>query len=84
MRVISGSARGLKLKAPKGMHTRPTTDKIKETIFNILAPEIYDCRFLDIFSGSGAIAIEALSRGAEEAVLIENDREALGVIRDNL
>ena len=54
MRVISGSARGLKLKAPKGMHTRPTTDKIKETIFNILAPEIYDCRFLDIFSGSGA------------------------------
>ena len=84
MRVISGSARGLKLKAPKGMHTRPTTDKIKETIFNILAPEIYDCRFLDIFSGSGATAIEALSRGAEEAVLIENDREALGVIRDNL
>ena len=84
MRVIAGKARRLPLKTIEGLDTRPTTDRIKETLFNILQNDLYDIRFLDIFSGSGAIAIEALSRGAEEAVLIENDREALGVIRDNL
>ena len=64
MRVISGKSRGCKLKSPEGLSTRPTTDRIKESLFNILAPDLYDCRFLDIFSGSGSIAIEALSRGA--------------------
>lgn len=63
MRVISGSARGLKLKAPEGMNTRPTLDRIKESLFNIIAADMYDCRFLDLFSGSGAMGIECLSRG---------------------
>ncbi len=84
MRVISGSARGHKLKAPKGLTTRPTTDRIKESLFNILAPDIYGCRFLDLFSGSGAIGIEALSRGAERAVFVDSDRNSLSVIKDNI
>ncbi|MGN1318147.1 MAG: 16S rRNA (guanine(966)-N(2))-methyltransferase RsmD [Lachnospirales bacterium] len=84
MRVISGSARGLKLKAPEGLTTRPTTDRIKESLFNIIAADIYDCRFLDLFSGSGAIAIEALSRGAKGAVLVDADFKSIKVINDNL
>ena len=84
MRVISGKPRECKLKSPEGLSTRPTTDRIKESLFNILAPDIYDCRFLDIFSGSGAIAIEALSRGAKEAVLIDSSDKAMAVIRENL
>ena len=70
MRVIAGKARRLALKTVPGMETRPTTDRIKETLFNILQPEIPDCRFLDLFSGSGGIGIEALSRGAESAVFV--------------
>ena len=84
MRVISGSARGSRLKSLEGLSTRPTTDRIKETLFNILAPDIYDCVFLDLFSGSGAIAIEALSRGAKEAVLVENSAKAVEIIKENL
>lgn len=84
MRVIAGSARRLLLKTPEGMDTRPTTDRIKETLFNMLQPEIPGCHFLDLFSGSGAIAIEALSRGAAEAVLIENQPQAISCIRQNL
>ena len=84
MRVISGISRGCKLKSPEGLATRPTTDRIKESIFNILAPDLYECRFLDIFSGSGAIAIEALSRGAKESVLIDNSDKAMAVIKENL
>lgn len=68
MRVIAGTARRIMLKTPQGKHTRPTTDRIKETLFNILQPELADAVFLDLFSGSGAIAIEALSRGAKKAV----------------
>ena len=68
MRVIAGKARRLPLKTLPGTDTRPTTDRIKETLFNIIQPEIPDCHFLDLFSGSGAIGIEALSRGAESAV----------------
>lgn len=71
MRVIAGKARRLNLKTIPGNETRPTTDRIKETLFNILQPEIPGCRFLDLFSGSGAIGIEALSRGAEHAVFVE-------------
>ena len=67
MRVIAGKARRLNLKTVPGMDTRPTTDRIKETLFNILQPELLDCRFLDLFSGSGGIGIEALSRGASYA-----------------
>jgi len=84
MRVVSGSARGCKLSSPEGMDTRPTTDRIKETLFNILSPEIYDCSFLDIFSGSGGIGIEALSRGAKKAVFVENSQSAYKVIEANL
>ncbi len=84
MRVIAGKARRLPLKTLPGSDTRPTTDRIKETLFNILQPEIPDCRFLDLFSGSGAIGIEALSRGAESAVFVEKNPKACACIRDNL
>jgi len=69
MRVIAGTARSLPLKTPEGMDTRPTTDRIKETLFNMLQTYIPDCVFVDIFSGSGGIGIEALSRGARKAYL---------------
>ena len=68
MRVIAGTARSMPLKTVKGLDTRPTADKTKETLFNILQGDIPECRFLDLFSGSGAIAVEALSRGAAYAV----------------
>ena len=68
MRVIAGKARRLPLVSPEGRGTRPTTDRIKETLFNILQDDIPGCRFLDLFSGSGAIGIEAISRGAKEAL----------------
>ncbi len=84
MRVIAGSARRLRLKTPAGMETRPTTDRIKETLFNILQPHIEGCVFLDLFSGSGGIGIEALSRGAKKAYFVEHNREAVKLIRENL
>lgn len=84
MRVIAGTARSLPLKTIDGVETRPTIDRIKETLFNMLQSDIHDSRFLDLFSGSGAIGIEALSRGAKEAVLVERSREACQCIRDNL
>lgn len=84
MRVIAGTARRLVLKTIEGMDTRPTTDRIKETLFNILQNQLYDCAFLDVFAGSGAIGIEALSRGAREAVFVENNPKAAGVIKENL
>ena len=84
MRVIAGSARRLQLKTVEGIGTRPTTDRIKETLFNMLQNDIEDCSFLDLFSGSGAIGIEALSRGAEYAVFVENNKNAVKCIKDNL
>ncbi len=84
MRVIAGKAKRIPLVAPPGQDTRPTTDRIKETLFNILQDDLYECRFLDLFAGSGGIGIEALSRGASQAVFIENDRNALKCIRSNL
>ncbi len=84
MKVVAGSVRGFRLVTPTGKNTRPTTNRIKETLFNILQWEVPGSRFLDLFSGSGGIAIEALSRGASEAVLVEMDREALRCIRENL
>ena len=84
MRVIAGSARSLPLKTLRGSTTRPTTDRIKETLFNMIAADIPGGRFLDLFSGSGGIGIEALSRGASMAVFVEQDRAALQVIRQNL
>ena len=81
MRVIAGSARRLTLKTIEGMDTRPTTDRIKETLFNMIQNDIYGCTFLDLFSGSGAIGIEALSRGAKEAVFVEKNPKAADCIR---
>ena len=84
MRVIAGTARSLPLKTPEGMDTRPTTDRIKETLFNMLQTYIPDCVFVDIFSGSGGIGIEALSRGASQAVFVEQNRKAAACIEENL
>ena len=69
------------LKTVEGLSTRPTTDRIKETLFNMIAPYLYDCVFLDLFAGSGAIGIEALSRGAMEAVFVEQDRKAMSCVK---
>lgn len=77
MRVIAGTARSMPLKTPDGIGTRPTTDRIKETLFNILQPYTGDCIFLDLCSGSGGIGIEALSRGAKRAYFVENDRNVI-------
>ena len=84
MRVIAGTCRSLPLKTLPGRDTRPTTDRIKETLFNMLQSYIPECRFLDLFAGSGAIGIEALSRGAREACFVEQSRKAVSIIRDNL
>jgi len=84
MRVIAGTARSLPLKAPLGEGTRPTTDRIKETLFNMLQGELLSCVFVDLFAGSGGIGIEAISRGAKRAYFIENAKEACGCIEQNL
>lgn len=84
MRVIAGSAKRLQLKTLEGIDTRPTTDRIKETLFNMIAPTLFGSIFLDLFSGSGGIGIEALSRGAKEAVFVENNPKAMACIKDNL
>ena len=84
MRVIGGTARSLPLKTVPGLQTRPTTDRIKETLFNMLNPYLPGSSFLDLFSGSGAIGIEALSRGASHAVFVDRDNACCNVIRENL
>ena len=84
MRVIAGKARRTLLKTPEGLETRPTTDRTKETLFNILNNYLPDCNFLDLFSGSGAIGIEALSRGARFAVFSDTSKAAIDCIRANL
>lgn len=84
MRVVAGTARSLILKTIEGMDTRPTTDRIKETLFNMLTGYICDAKFLDLFAGSGAIGIEALSRGADECTFVEQNPKAVSCIKDNL
>ena len=84
MRVIAGSCRSLPLVTPQGEDTRPTTDRIKETLFNMIQGEIPGCVFYDFFAGSGGIGIEALSRGAIHAYFVENGKQALECIRKNL
>jgi 16S rRNA (guanine966-N2)-methyltransferase len=84
MRVIAGSARRLLLRTPEGMDTRPTTDRIKETLFNMLMPYISGAVFMDLFSGSGGIGIEALSRGASKAYFVESNQKAVACITDNI
>ena len=84
MRVISGSAARRKLQSPSGMEIRPTPDRIKETLFNILAPDIFGSDFLDLFSGTGQIGIEALSRGAASAVFVDDGKNAIDCIKKNV
>lgn len=84
MRVIAGSAKKMRLKSPKGTNTRPTADRVKESVFNILAPRVVDSVFLDLFAGAGGMAIEALSRGAKHAVVVENDPRIINVLKENL
>lgn len=84
VRVIAGSARGVPLISPEGNALRPTLDRVRENLFNILQPWFPGARFLDLFAGSGAIGIEALSRGAEAATFVEGDARAMGLVRRNL
>ena len=84
MRVIAGTARGVPLRAPRDRSTRPITDRVKETLFAILGDRVPDARVLDLYAGSGAIGIEALSRGAARCVFVERDRGALRALNDNL
>ncbi len=84
MRIIAGSFRSRTLAAPAGLATRPTSDRLRETLFNVLAPRIYGAAFLDLYAGSGAVGIEALSRGAVRVDFVERAPAALAVLRENL
>jgi len=84
VRVIAGSLKGRRLKAPTWDGLRPTSDRLRETLFNILAPRIAGARVLDGYAGTGAVGIEALSRGAAQVTFVERDRRAVGLIRENL
>lgn len=84
MKIIGGAARGRKLKVPKGMAVRPTAARVKESLFNILPHDFSGLRVLDLFAGSGNVSIEALSRGAVEAVLVDESARSAAAIRDNL
>ena len=84
MRIIGGSLRSRRLEAPAGLATRPTSDRLRETLFNVLAPRIEGARFLDLFAGSGAVGLEAHSRGAARVEFVERSAPALAVLRKNL
>lgn len=84
MRVISGNKRGLKLQTPIGDGTRPTEDRVKENVFNILGQMFYDSKVIDLFSGTGQIGIEFLSRGAEKVIFVEREKNVLKVLKENL
>ena len=84
MRVITGTARGRKLKTPEGMDIRPTTDNVKESVFNIIQFDIEGRRVLDLFAGTGQLGIECLSRGAREVVFIDQSRDAVKIVKENL
>lgn len=84
MRVITGTARGVQLKTPDGMLTRPTTDRVKEALFSIIHFEIPGAKVLDLFGGTGQLGIEALSRGAKSAVFVDAQESACKIIRENL
>jgi 16S rRNA (guanine966-N2)-methyltransferase len=84
MRIIAGTFRSRQLKSLKGMSLRPTSDKLRETLFNVLGDLVLDARFLDLFAGTGAVGIEALSRGAREAIFVEKHPSAVALIKKNL
>lgn len=83
-RVVAGSAGGIRLDAPEGKGTRPTSDRVKEALFSILAPGLAGCDVLDLYSGTGQLGIEALSRGARSAVFVDQDRRCVALMRTNL
>ncbi|MBR3249790.1 MAG: 16S rRNA (guanine(966)-N(2))-methyltransferase RsmD [Clostridia bacterium] len=84
MRIISGTARGTKLYTLEGIQTRPTLDRVKESIFNIIQNEIRNSIFLDLFSGSGAVALEAASRGAQKVIMCDKSKDAIKIINKNI
>lgn len=84
MRVVAGKHRSRPLLSPKNKDVRPTTDMIKESVFNIIQNDVVDCKFLDLFAGSGAIGIEAISRGAKKVVFVDNSKESLNIVKTNL
>jgi 16S rRNA (guanine(966)-N(2))-methyltransferase RsmD len=84
VRIIAGTRKGHTIHAPKGLDTRPTSDRVRENVFNIIAPWVEGARVLDLYAGSGAMGLEALSRGAEAAVFVESDAEAVRAIERNL
>ena len=84
MRVIAGEYKGRKLKSPPSMQVRPTSDRLRETLFNVIAPRISSVRFLDLCAGSGAVGIEALSRGASFATFVDHSRKMCGLVEANL
>lgn len=84
MRVITGTARGRKLKTPENYDIRPTTDNVKESVFNIIQFDIEGRKVLDLFAGTGQLGIECLSRGAESAVFVDKDRDAIRIVKENL
>ncbi len=84
MRIIAGEARGRQIIAPEGRNTRPTLDRVRENIFNMLQPDVPGSRVLDLFAGSGALSLEAISRGAESAILVDSDRKAHMVQKRNI
>jgi len=83
-RIIAGRGKGRRLKAPKGLETRPTGARLRQSLFDILAPALPGCRFLDPFAGSGAIGLEALSRGASRVVMVDQSAAAIAAIRENV
>lgn len=83
MRIITGSAKGAKLKAPHGLATRPTADRVKESLFNILGDIVVDANVLDLFAGTGNLGLEALSRGAKAAVFVDHGSESISIIKEN-
>ena len=84
MRIIAGAYKGRNLKSPPSLDVRPTSDRLRETLFNVIAPQIEDSRFLDLCAGSGAVGIEALSRGASHATLVDRSRRSCTLIESNL
>ena len=84
MRVISGKARGLKLDTPKNLDVRPTTDRVKESLFNIINPYIRESNILDLFAGTGSLGIECLSRGAKNCVFVDKSKDSIGIVKSNV
>ena len=84
MRVISGKARGLKLNTPKNDDVRPTTDRVKESLFNMINSYIMDSDILDLFAGTGSLGIECLSRGANQCIFVDNSKESINIVKSNI